>query len=133
MDVINGGVIDTLGAGQVDTVRDLLVTFLAHDEDILTETIDVQLTHGEGFEEGDTILVDIFDTGAGTTQDGERHLVETYGDDGVLTEALVDEVVLNLFLDLLFVLKRTAIPEDSLTWRFSPLVKPLKRHVSSLW
>ena len=95
-DVVDGRVIDTLGAGEVHAVGHLVVALLPHDEDVLTETVDLQVAgHGDGLEERNLVFRDLLHAGAGVAQHRELHVVEGDGDDGVLTEVLVDEALLD--------------------------------------
>ena len=96
-DVIDGGVIDALRTGEIHTVGDLLVAFLTQNKDILADTLDLQVAcHGNGLEEGYLVLGDGLNTcSTDSTQDGEVHVVELHGDNGVLAEVLVHEAVLD--------------------------------------
>ena len=73
-----------------------MVALLAHHQDVLTQAVDVEVAHGDGLQQRDAVLVDLLHTRARTAEDGELHVVERHRDDGVLAQALVDKLALDV-------------------------------------
>ena len=75
----------------VHAVGHLLVALLAHHQDVLAQTVYVEVAHCERLHDGNPVLCDLLHAGSGIAEHGERHVRERHVHNGIATQVRVNQ------------------------------------------